>query len=123
MRSSSTKRTTAKERELTERIRELEEKLAASVPKAEFETLKSSMQLEISDLKTKLSIAEVQASQAALPEPEVTGRLDEDGFEEREAEGMTAEASQMRFSTEHPADEDSEESEKDSEESEDSEQS
>ena len=41
MRSSSKKRATAKERELAERIKELEKRLAASAPKAEFEAVKS----------------------------------------------------------------------------------
>lgn len=55
MRRSSNKRTTSKERELEERIKELEEKLAASVPKAEFETIKSNLQLEINDPQSRLS--------------------------------------------------------------------
>jgi hypothetical protein len=118
VRSASKKRTTAKERELTNRIRELEEKLAASVPKAEFETVTSNLQLEINDLKTRLSVAEVQASRTELPEPTTEGRLDEDGFEEREAEGLTVEMSQMGSSTEDLATEDSEESETHSEDAE-----
>jgi hypothetical protein len=111
MRSPSKKRTSTKERELTERIRELEDKLAASVPKAEFETIKANMQLEINDLKMRLSIAQDQASQAELSKPAAEGRLDEDGFEEREADGLTAELSQMGSSTEGLATGDSEESE------------
>ena len=63
MGSPSKKRTTAKE--LAERIREIEERLAASVPKAEFEAAKSSLQSEIDDLKAKLSGAE-------SPKPELS---------------------------------------------------
>jgi len=81
------KRTTVRERELTERIRELEEKLAASVPRTEFETVKSNLQLEISDLKTKLSVAEDHASRE-LSEPVAGGQFDEDGFEEGEKESF-----------------------------------
>ncbi len=55
MKSSSKKRNTANERKLAERIKELEEKLAASVPRSEFETVKSNLQLEINDLQTRLS--------------------------------------------------------------------
>ncbi len=47
---------------------------------------------------------------------EPKGRLDEDGYEEREAEGLTAEINPMGSSAEGPAAGDSEESEKDSEE-------
>ena len=111
MRSSSKERTTAKERELTERIRELEEKLAASVSKAEFETVKSNLQLEISDLKTRLSVAEDQATRTELSNPAAEARLDEDGIEEREAEGLTAEICQTGSSTEDVATGDSEEPE------------
>ena len=123
MASSSKKRTTAKERELTERIRELEEKLAASIPKAEFETVKSNLQLEISDLKTRLSAAEVHASRTELSESSAEGRLDEDGFEEREAEDLTDEIAQMGPSAGDLATGDSEKSETiDSENAEDSEE-
>jgi len=55
MRSSSRKRTISKERRLEEKIKELEVKLASSVPKAEYETLRLNLQLEIDDLQTKLS--------------------------------------------------------------------
>jgi len=55
MKRSSNRRTTAKERELEERIKELEEKLANSVPKAEFETVKSKLELEVNDLQMRLS--------------------------------------------------------------------
>jgi hypothetical protein len=111
MRSPSKKRTTAKERELTERIRELEEKLAASVPEAEFQTVRSNMQLEINDLKMRLSVAEDQASRAELSKPAADGRLDEDGFEEREADDSSVERRGMESSTEGLATEDSEEPE------------
>ena len=110
MRNSSRKRTTAKERELTERIRELEQKLAASVPKAEFETVTSNLQLEISDLKTRLSLAEDQAPRTELSKPAADGRFDEDGYEEREAVGLAAQKSQTRTSTEGLATGDSQES-------------
>ena len=90
MRNHSKKRTTAKEREQAERIRELEEKLAASVPRTEFETVKSNLQLEINELKTRLSLAGDQASQAELPKRVAERRFDEDGFEEREAHGSSA---------------------------------
>jgi predicted RNase H-like nuclease (RuvC/YqgF family) len=46
---------TVKERELVGRISELEEKLAASVPRAEFETVKANLQLEMDDLERRLS--------------------------------------------------------------------
>jgi hypothetical protein len=111
MKSPSKRRTSDKERELTERIRELEEKLAASVPKAKFEAVKSNLQLEINDLKLRLSVAEDQASRGELPKPAVEGRLDEDGFEEREAEGPTAEINQMASSTKNLATGDPKESE------------
>jgi len=119
MRSHSKKRTTAKERELAERIRELEEKLAASVPKAEFETVKSNLQLEINDLKTRLSLAGDQASQTELSKPDAGGRLDEDEFEEREAHESSAE---MEPSTEAIASGDYEVSETADSEDEDSEE-
>jgi hypothetical protein len=53
--SSSRKRTTAKDGELVERVRGLEERLAVSVSRPEFETFKSNTQLEINDLQTRLS--------------------------------------------------------------------
>lgn len=55
MRSPSKKRTTAKERKLVARIEELEEKLATSIPKAEFDCVKLNLQLEIDDLQRRLS--------------------------------------------------------------------
>jgi hypothetical protein len=113
MRSSSGKRTTAKERELTERVRELEEALAASVPKAKFETVTSSLQLEISDLKTRLSTAEVHAPRTDSPEPRAIGQLNEDGFEEQGGEGLRAEMNQAESSTEDSETENSEEPEAD----------
>ena len=112
MKSYSKKRTTAKERELTERIRELEEKLAASVPKAELETVKSNLQSEIGDLKMRLSVAEEQIFQAESRKPADEGRLDEDGFEERESEGSTGEMSQMGSSAGEHETGDSDESER-----------
>ena len=120
MKNSSKKRTTAKERELTRRIRELEQKLAASVPKGEFESVKSNLQSEISDLKTRLSVSEIHATQAESSEPATGGRLDEDGFEEGETEGLAVEISQMGPTTGDLATEESEESERDSEDAEDS---
>ena len=100
MGTSVKKRTTVKEKELAERIRGLEEKLAASVPKAEFETVKANLQLEINDLKTKLSLAENQASRVETSIPADEGLLDEDGFEERDAENLTAKVTKMGSSTE-----------------------
>lgn len=111
MKSSSRKPTTAKERELTEKIRELEERLAASVPKTKFETVTSSLQLEISDLKTRLSAAEVQAPRPGLSEPRAVGQLDEDGFEEQEGESLRAEINQAESSTEDTETDSSEEPE------------
>ena len=123
MRSFPKKRTTAKERELTERIRELEEKLAASVPRIEFETVKSNLQSEISDLKSKLSVAECQSSHAEPSKPVTEGQLDEDGFEEREAEDLMAEITPIGSSSERLPTEDTGEPEtKESEDEEDSEE-
>ena len=90
MRSPSRKRNTTKERELTERIKELEERLAESVPKAKFDSVQSSLQSEISDLKTRLSAAELQASQLKFTPPSLTGQLDEDGFEESVGDSLVA---------------------------------
>jgi len=55
MRSSPKKRTTARERKLEEKISELEERLASSVSKTDYETLRFNLQLEINDLQTRLS--------------------------------------------------------------------
>ena len=55
MKRSSNRRSTARERELEERIKALEEKLANSVPKIDFETVKSRLELEINDLRMRLS--------------------------------------------------------------------
>lgn len=56
MRSSSKDRkTSARESLLLERIKELEKKLAASIPKAEFDAVKSNLELEIDDLQRRLS--------------------------------------------------------------------
>jgi glyceraldehyde-3-phosphate dehydrogenase/erythrose-4-phosphate dehydrogenase len=111
MRSSSKKRTTAKERELAERIRELEERLAASVPKTEFEAVKSNLQLEINNLKTKLSAAAIQAPRPELSEHTADRQLKEESSVEdtqwaerkAEAEGLRTEISQTESPTEDPA--------------------
>ena len=54
MRSSSKRRKTNARDGRLERIKELEEKLATSVPKAEFDTVKSNLQLEMDDLQRRL---------------------------------------------------------------------
>ena len=69
MKRSSNRRTTAKERELEERIKELEEKLADSIPKVEFETVKSKLESEVSDLQLRLS----NATPKTVSEPEGSG--------------------------------------------------
>jgi hypothetical protein len=130
VRSSSGKRSTSKERELEERVRELEERLAASVPtKAEFEAVKSNLQLEINDLKAKLSGAEIHA-----PTPDLSGapgnahREEDSGVGEpqriegkREDNGLRAELSSTESSAEDPANGGAEDSEaSDSEDAEDS---
>jgi len=78
------------------------------------------LQSEITDLKTRLSVSEVHASQAESSEPATGGRLDEDGFEERKTEGLAVEISQMGPTTGDLATEEAEESETDSEDAEDS---
>ena len=56
MRSSSKRRRTrARDGRLLERIKELEAKLASSVPKGEFDAVKLNLQLEIDDLQRRLS--------------------------------------------------------------------
>ena len=135
MRSSSGKRSTSKERELEERVRELEERLAASVPtKAEFDAVKSNLQLEINDLKAKLSDAEIHAPRADLSVAPVNSHPDDESIVEepqriegkREDNGLRAELSPTQSSAEDPVDESAEDSEatdsEDAEEAEDSEE-
>jgi hypothetical protein len=128
MRSSSKKRTTAKESELAERIRDLEERVAASVPKAELEAVKSNLQSEINDLKT---IHAAESPKPELPEDPCNEQLEEkSGVDEpkrvesmRGENGLRTETNQTESLTEDRTKGGAEDSETtDSEDAEDSEE-
>ena len=106
MRSSSKRqKTSVKDGRLLERIKE--EKLANSIPKAEFDTVKLSLQLEIDDLQRRLSDSVPRADLEYVKSElqricDVQGRYSTQGEETQELRVRISELEKLLRSTPGP---------------------